>query len=371
MSFFDEGDPPPRTRAQPRARRPAGGAAGADADAIRNRRLVALGLGIVLFLLFAILVRGCLDSRADDQLRDYNRQVAEIMRASDGVSRDLFGALRNPEDAVELEATINGLAQRAERQQEQAEGLDVPSSVEAGQRNLLLALDLRTTALRKIARDVQTALAGGEGGDQPREATDRIAGSMQAFLTSDVIYDTRVVPFIQDALREREISGQRLYAGQFLPSLDWLRPQFVGQQIGSGGGSGDGGDDADGPVAPGRHGHALSSVSVGDTTLEPGETANRIPAGAQPAFTVRFANQGENDERNVQVRIRITGGGDPVTATRRVEQTQEGSEAEVTIPLSEPPPIGTPVEITAEVARVPGEQITENNRQTYTAIFER
>jgi len=369
MSFFDEGDPPPRTRAQPRARRPAGGAA-ADADAIRTRRLVALGLGIVLLLLFAILVRGCLDSRADDQLRDYNRQVAEIVRSSDAVARDLFVALRNPEDAVELEATINGLAQRAERQQEQAEGLEVPSSVEAAQRNLLLALDLRTTALRKIARDVQTALAAGEEGDQPREATDRIAGSMQAFLTSDVIYDTRVVPFIQDALREREITGQRLYAGQFLPSLDWLRPNFVGQQIGSGGGT-DASTAADGPVAPGRHGHALSSVSVGDTTLEPGETANRIPAGAQPAFTVRFANQGENDERNVQVRVRITGGGRPITATRRVEQTQEGTEAEVTIPLAQPPPIGTPVEITAEVARVPGEQLTDNNRQTYTAIFER
>ena len=58
-------------------------------------------------------------------------------------------------------------------------------------------------------------------------------------------------------------------------------------------------------VAPGRHGHGLVSVSVGDTTLQPPPTTNRIPASSGLAFTVRFTNQGDNEETDVRVRVRV------------------------------------------------------------------
>ena len=69
-------------------------------------------------------------------------------------------------------------------------------------------------------------------------------------------------------------------------------------------------------------------VAVGDQTLQPGETANRIPAGSDIAFTVTVANQGENDEEDVEVTIRIRGdGGRPITAKRRIDQTTAGPVA--------------------------------------------
>jgi len=43
----------------------------------------------------------------------------------------------------------------------------------------------------------------------------------------------------------------------------------------------------------------------------------------------------------------------------------------VSIPLAQAPPIGTPVTIEVSVARVPGEEKVDNNRQSYTAIFTR
>src|SRR3712207_7532236 len=52
------------------------------------------------------------------------------------------------------------------------------------------------------------------------------------------------------------------------------------------------------PISPGSHGHGLTSVAVGSTTLQPGG-ANKIPASANPTFTITFQNQGENDERDV------------------------------------------------------------------------
>ena len=71
------------------------------------------------------------------------------------------------------------------------------------------------------------------------------------------------------------------------------------------------------------------------------------------------------------VQVRIRGDGAAVTARRRVDQTKPGANAEVSIPLAQAPPIGTPVTIDVSVARVPGEEKVDNNKQSYTAIFTR
>jgi prephenate dehydratase len=186
---------------------------------------------------------------------------------------------------------------------------------------------------------------------------------MQQFLASDVIYDARVLPFIQQTLAEKEIGGQPA-AGLAVPAEPRVAERRARSPTGSAprGGGGDDAAGSDEEPAPGLHGHGVVSTSVGDATLEPGETANRIPAGSDLAFTVEFANQGENNERNVTVQVRIRGDGRPIVARRRVEQTQAGANAEVSIPLAQAPPIGTPVTIEVSVARVPGEEKVDNNR---------
>ena len=89
------------------------------------------------------------------------------------------------------------------------------------------------------------------------------------------------------------------------------------------------------------------------------------------SFAVTFANQGENDETDVNVIVRIEGDGERISARKRVDQTEAGTNAEVSIPLSQAPPIGTPVTIRVEVGKVPGEEKLDNNSQEYTAIFTR
>ena len=371
MAFFDEGDEPP-TRAQ-RPRRPSGsgtrggGGVGTDAQAIRQRRLIALGLGLALFIVLAIGVNACLNNAADNQLAGYNRDVGTVIAQSDrDVSQPLFDTLgQGGQSPVELESAVNQLRSVADKQVEQAEGFDVPDELETAQRNLLLTLDMRASGVSKIAGQIRTALAEGE---QAGQAVDQIAAQMQQFLSSDVIYDTRVIPFIDEALRERDVNGD-IQDSKFLPDLSWLQPATVAEQLDApaGGSTTGGGDES---AAPGLHGHGLVSTAVGDTTLQPGETANRIPAGSDIAFTVTFANQGENEERNVNVSVRIRGGGSKtITARRRVPSTQPGANAEATIPLTDAPPIGSPVTIDVSVARVPGEEKVDNNQAEYQALF--
>lgn len=373
MAFFDEGDEPRTRVARPGrpagARAGGGGPGGADPQTVRNRRIVAGIFAFVLAILLFVLIDGCLDRRAENALKDYNRDAASIIKRSDQeVGAEFFSLLSGgSQSAVDLEQRINELRVTAERHVDEAEDFSVPDDMHPAHRNLLLVLDMRQAALGKIASEVRTAMAQ-EQGDESAAAIDQIAAQMQQFLASDVVYDARVLPLIEEALNEKEIGGQERQDSQFLPSLEWLDANFVADRLGAEGG---GSTRQQGEPAPGLHGHGLVSVTAGDVTLQPGETANRIPAGSNVAFSVTFANQGENDETDVNVAVRIEGDGEQISARKRVDQTTAGTEAEVSIPLSQAPPIGTPVTIEVEVGKVPGEEKTDNNSQTYTAIFTR
>ena len=372
MAFFDEGDEPRTRVARPGrtggARPGGGGGRGPDPETLRNRRIVFGLLAVLGAILLFVLVDGCLDRRAESALRDYNRDAADIVQRSDQeVGAEFFGAIgAGGADPVDLERRINELRDGAETHVNDAEDFGVPDELRDAHRNLLLVLDMRAAGLGKIASEVRTALAQ-EQGDESAEAVDQIAAQMQQFLASDVVYDARVLPLIQETLAEKDIV-EETQDSQFLPSIQWLDSSFVAERLGAEGG---GNSRPAGEPAPGLHGHGLVSVAAGDVTLQPGQTANRIPAGSNVAFTVTFANQGDNDEADVNVAVRIEGDGERISARKRVETTTAGSNAEVSIPLTDAPPIGTPVTIEVEVGKVPGEEKTDNNTQTFTAIFTR
>jgi hypothetical protein len=227
-------------------------------------------------------------------------------------------------------------------------------------------LNLRAEGLRKIGQKLPAALADGRDNAQSAEtALTQIAGQMQQFLASDVIYSQRTAPYISGALAEADIDGQQIQVSQFLKSLGWLDKNAIADRLGAqraGGGTG-----ADPDPAPGLHGHSLESVAVGSTTLQPGGVINRVPARS-PAFTVRFANGGDSDEREVVVTARVSGSGRPVSRKKTIAQTKSKSDATVTIPLGANPPAGAAT-LTVTVGKVPGEEETANNRQTYTILF--
>ncbi len=372
MSFFDEGDEPrttrrPRQRPAARAPRRRSSAAAPDRQTLLVRQGIAGLALLVVIILLVIGVNACQDSARDNALRDYNREVGTIASASDELGQQLFGTLtQQSTQPVDQQTQVNQLRVRAQQQAERARNIDVPGDMESAQRNLLLALDLRADAVAKIASRIVAARGDQEGAAEA--ATDQITGEMQAFLASDVIYSQRVVPFINEALADADIGGQRIVGGRFMDDLSWLSPETVASRLGASAGGGR----TNQQVAPGRHGHGLTSVSVGDTTLQPQPATNRIQATSGLAFTVRFSNQGENEETGVRVRVRVRPQtGRAITVTKTVDQTNPGAEAEVAIPLGQAPPTGTSTTVSVEVLRVPGEENVDNNAQEYTVIFSR
>jgi hypothetical protein len=330
------------------------------------RQGVALGVGVLVLILLVLGIKGCTDSRKENALKDYNRDVTAVITDSDrDVGRPFFQLMGSgSQQASDLQVQVNELRLAADEDLARARNFDVPGEMEDAHRNLLLVLSLRAEGLRKIADELPNALGRGQAAEQ---AIERIAGEMQAFLASDVVYDLRVAPLIKQVLDQEGISGQRIADSQFMPDISWLSPDVVAERLGSEAGGG-----ASEEVAPGTHGHGLSSVQIGDTTLQPAPAVNRVAVGSGGAtFRVAFENQGENDERNVRVTVTVRGGNRPITARKTVSQTKAGSPAEVEIPLGATPPIGQAVTAEVVVAAVRGEEKTDNNRQRYTVIFTR
>jgi hypothetical protein len=328
------------------------------------RRRIAAGVGVVLLIVIVLLINGCLKSGKEEALKQYNREAGALVSESDEqVAHPLFAGLAGAsgEPPLNVEQKINELRDVAQHQAEQAKRLSVPGEMGAAQHNFTLVLNLREEALGKIAPLVRQALGG-----QGKQASTLIAGAMQMFLASDVIYSQRVAPLIQQELAGDGIHDLSTASSQFLPNLGWLEPGTVEERL-----TGKSSSAAkSGQVAPGTHGSALKGVSVGSTTLEPESTGtvNHLNGGSKPVFTVMVEDSGSNSETDVKVEVTVTAGGKQFKASRTIPKTEPGVTTNVSVPV-EGVPAGAAARVAVYVLPVPGETNLENNKGAYLAVF--
>jgi hypothetical protein len=369
LSFFDDGEETashsslraPRPPERPRPRRPQPVGEAPDQHTVMMRRRWAFGIGLVLLIVIILIVNGCLKSEKQQALKDYNRNVGQLAQESDQqIARPLFSTLTGAsgKSALDVEQQIAQLQLQAKGLATKASGLSVPGEMAGAQRNLLLALDLRSEGLAKIANLIRTALGG-----QSKQASTQIAGDMEIFLASDVIYSQRVAPLIQQTLATAGIQEQSTASSRFLPNLGWLEPATTLARI-----AGQASAAQTGPVAPGTHGHALTGVSVGTNKLEPSPTLNHVSSGANPTFTVTIENTGSNPETDVKVDVTVTAAGKQLKTSHIITKTEAGKTVNVDIPV-EGVPLGVAAKAEVYVEPVPGETATERNKGTFLAIF--
>jgi hypothetical protein len=369
VSFFDdEPDEPTRVTRPARPRRARSGASSTrapDASVVRRRQaLFAGGLAVVVILLI-LLVNSCASTRSKNALKDYNRDVTSIVQSSDDqVSKQLFDVLANGGDAQDVQVAVNQVRLVADDDVKRARALSPPGAMKSAQRYLELTLNFRATGVRRIADLLPRAMSSAPNA---ADAVRRVAGQMQAFLASDVIYAQRVKPLIAQALSDKGITGQPSTDSRFLPNLGWLDPDQVANRINPEASSSS--STGTGTPKPGTHGHGLVSVGVAGTALQPGTIVNHIPARAPLAIDVTIANQGQNDETNVKVKATISGAGAAISQTKRLNQTTAGKSATVAVTLSRVPAKNSSAKLTVTVEPVNGEKKTDNNTQTYTILF--
>lgn len=371
LSFFDDEEETaqrpagrvPRAPQRPSPRRPqrATGSLPLDQHTLMVRRRIAFGVGIVLLILIILLINGCLKGQKTDALKSYNHEVGLLAQEFDEhVSRPLFAALSGAggKSALNVEVQIDQLRVQAQSLAARVKKLSPPGELSDAQRDLLLLFDLRTEAVTKVAALVPTALGG-----QGKQAIAQIAGDMEIFLASDVLYSQRVAPLIQQTLKEGGVEGLTTAPSHSLPNLGWLEPTTVESRI-----TGKSAATQTGEVTSGTHGSALTGVSVGANTLAEEPTLNHVSGGSNPTFTVNVENGGESAETNVKANVTVTAGGKKFKASHVIEKIEAGKTVNVDVPVNGVP-LGEAAKVEVEVEKVPGETNLENNKRTYLAVF--
>jgi hypothetical protein len=328
------------------------------------RRLVLTAVVVIVIILIAVLVNSCESNARKSALEDYNTAVASLNAQSVSTGQSFFHTLSGPKgDPAALQTSLAQSASVGSTQLGKAKGLSVPDEVKGAQQNFVAAMQMRADGMRNIANEVQPALQS----QTAQESVNSIASEMARFYASDVLYKDYTVPQIIGALHAAGIAvgglgGQQTNAAQFLPSISWLDPQTVANQLNVSLPS----SKTNKPVTPGSHGHQLNSVSVGGTQLQTGST-NDIPASPAPAFTLNFANTGQNTETNVVCKVTIAGS--TVSGQTTVPQTTAGETTSCLVTLHAIPPKGSH-QLTATIVPVPGETHKSNNSLTFPVDFQ-
>jgi hypothetical protein len=356
VSFLDEDELAP-ARGGPGSRRP-----GADRQRqVMLRRVIALGVAILILILILLGIRGCLNAREERGYDNYVSDLSSVVTESNQLSSDFFGRLQEPPndlDELAIEAEIATDRGTAESQLQRVEGLDTPDELAGAQAELEQAFTLRRDGLEGIAADIPTAL-GSEG---RKEAIDRIVGDMEQFLASDVLY-RRAQTEIQEVLTSENIDGQ-VPDSAFLPQphAQWLDSLELGVILTTFATD-------TGAATRGVHGLEVLSAGIGRTTLTAG-TENTIELGNDaPEVVVEVQNGGESQENDVVVSYTLSGGGASIEGEGTIPRLDAQGIEEVTIPLDGEPDTGVPLTLEVEVLPVIGETLFDNNSLTYTVTF--
>jgi hypothetical protein len=377
VSFFDEADEPPHTESrstsQPSTRRRTGGSGSGRGSrrrppsrppqqSVRTRRGIALLALVVVVIIIAVAVSSCEGSANKSALQNYGDNVSHIITQSNGTSRKLFAALRKA-GSTSASATGQAVAQAssdAQTELNRAHALSVPGAAQGAQAHLLLALQMRLDGLKDIVVQIQPAL-----GSQHQEPVRRIAADMGTFLASDVLYKSYAVKQLVSALHGAGVAvggsnGTPVNGGQFLPSIQWLQPSYIGAQlgVGSSGRSGSGG----GSVT-GLHGDALTGVTYNGVALVSGST---VIASPPPTFGLTITNQGNFTESNVICKVQVLG--TSISGTKVIPSIAKGQTTTCDVTLRSSPPAGN-YSLKASVEKVPGEHDLANNSQGIAVVF--
>lgn len=330
------------------------------------RRLVVIGSVVVLVLFLAIVVKGCVDGQRKDQLQSYNQKVNELGTESAANVTKALQTLSSPDNTQpqDQRAEIDRLAAATQDLTDQARELSTPGGLAPATEYLATAISLRGDALARIADRVSNAR--GTSKTQAEEATAQIAGQMQVLLAADVLWQTRVTPFIRDKYQELEVPSDAIKASIALDNLSWLDTGTVSSRI-----DGQAAAELDNtPAEPGVHGHGIASVTANGKALAPGGAVTTIPAGAGLSFVVTVANGGEFDEDNVPVTVT---GVDKATGkqifeqTKKIDVSKKGEQTPITIPITSG--ATKSFTVTVKVDPVKLEDKLDNNKETYLVLY--
>ena len=325
-------------------------------------RLVGLiALAILVVVLLVVWVEGCAADAKLDRNRTYLADIGAIGNASARLGQQLATTLTTPGLKQEdLDAKLNGYAQTAENQMQQAEDLNAPGQMVVPNAGAVEALRYRVNGIRGL----QAAFREAADETDASIAGEQLLAQTRRLLASDIIWSDSFQEPAEVVLQDEGIEGLDVPSSEFITADElvsqsslaaiWTRVQGA----------------ADGGTTSGLHGSGIAYVkALPSGQLLSTTTETTIKVTDELKFEVGVEDTGESTEVRIKVTLTIPKQPDAIVKTASIPIIDAGETKAVVFTVGALVPFGEQTSVKVDVDPVPGETNTTNNTAEYPVIF--
>ncbi|HUZ82008.1 MAG TPA: hypothetical protein VMU73_07155 [Gaiellaceae bacterium] len=338
-------------------RRPAGPPRGLT-PLLRLLGLVAALVAVLVF--FGLVIQSCAATSRHDAYQQYMARVATVAHSSADDGTAVANALTTPGTKVAgLASTLAGLAEQERQNVAAARRLGPPGPLRDENAHLIDALQLRVNGVQGLADTFRTTTTSKSAADAAL-----LAGQADRLLASDVIWDDFFRGPATNLMKAQGISGVVAPGSTFVANQDFITEHSMALVLQRLRGASAGG------TPTGVHG-----TNIVSTRAEPGgqllsvSTLNTVTAGANLAFAVVVHDGGNSQEVGIKVTLTIQKPGGAIVKTNTISVINPGQDTTVTFSDLGGVPFARQTSVNIDVAPVPSEAVTSNNKASYPVIF--
>jgi hypothetical protein len=341
------------------ARGPAGPQQRGLTPLLRLLALIAIIIAALVF--FGLLVQSCASTSKHDAYKSYLARVATIAQSSDSDGAQVATDLTTPGVKVtDLATKLDGVASQERQNVTAAQRLNPPGRLRPEHEDLIEALQLRVNGVQGLADTFrQTATS--------KATTDAalLAAPAERLLASDVTWEDLFRAPATTEMKAEGVSGVVAPKSQFVTNQDLITERsmaLVLQRLR--------GASTSGGTPTGIHGTNIVETKVlpGGQTLSP-TNENTVTATTDLSFVVTIADSGDSQEVGIKVTLTIQKAQGAIVRTQTVDLINPGQTKSVTFKNLGQVPFAQRTTVNIDVAPVPGEHNTANNKGSYPVIF--
>ena len=316
---------------------------------------------ILLVVVLVFVIKSCASDNKHDLYADYIGEVDGIADRSRQIGSSLNQTLTATGlKETELESRIEGLAAQGSQEANQAKSIDPPGALRTEHAHLIEILELRASALRRLADAFRKTATS-------RNATTSgrlLAEQIRLLVASDVNWDFYFREPTINELKKQDVTGVNVPASTMVANPDLASTQAMSTVWTRIHGAATGGSPG------GNHGSALVSVTAlpDDKELDR-DAENTITASTDLAFRVVVQDSGDFQEFNVQVTLTIQKSPNSIVKRKTIPLINAGEEKTVTFKDFGEVTYATRTTVKVDIKPVLNESNPDNNSAQYPVVF--
>jgi hypothetical protein len=372
FDFFDEEPATAEAQSsQSRVRLPRRGARGPRMRAPQGptrgltpllRLLALIGIIVAALVFFGLLIQSCASTSKHDAYKSYMAKVASIAQSSESDGAQVAGDLTTPGVKVtDLSGKLVGIVDQERQNIAAAQRLNPPGTLRPEHEDLIEALQLRANGVQGLADTFRATATS-------KATTDAalLADWADRLLASDVAWDDLFRMPATAEMKKQGVNGVIAPESHFVTNHDLITERSMGlvlQRLR--------GASTSGGTPTGIHGTNIVETKVlpGGQVLSSGSGENTVTATTDLAFVVTVADSGDSQEVSIKVTLTIQKPQGAIVRTQTIDLINPGQTKSLTFRNLGQVPFAQKTHVLVDVAPVPGEHNTTNNKADYPVIF--